>query len=91
MLAVANTGPCVRLQNKIGHHAHHCRQLMQVAVSARAVAQMQYNFDSTILPSRDKTAVLNYQIKLFLLSLCIYPLNKVSLQSAEVEHCPEGN
>ena len=32
VLAVTNTGSCVGPQNKIGHPAHHQRQLMQVPV-----------------------------------------------------------
>ena len=38
MLAVANTGCCVGLQNEIGYPAHRYRQLMQVPVlSARGI------------------------------------------------------
>ena len=38
MLAVANKGSCVGPRNKIGHPAHHYRQLMQVPVlSARGI------------------------------------------------------
>ena len=32
VFAVANTGSCVRSQNKIGHPTHRYRQLMQVPV-----------------------------------------------------------
>ena len=30
VLAVANTGSCVGLQNEVGHPAHHYRQFLQV-------------------------------------------------------------
>ena len=39
LLAVANTGSCVGLQDKIGHPAHRYRQLMQVpGLSARGIS-----------------------------------------------------